>query len=258
MAAEGKLSAVSVVIASIALIIAVIGTAVPGPRGEEGPQGEQGPAGPEGPQGPEGVPLGPQGEQGPIGPQGPPGPEGPQGSEGPPGPQGDEGQIGPQGPPGPQGPQGPQGLPGDWDVLRIRFDFDLETFPEVDDWLVDIAFIDATGMCYASARSGHSRFVIPKHIDASFDRSLCEGVTVTVEVYAYLHLSDNLIDIDPRTSGQGGQRCGLISPLNPNGCFLTINSYILGNTISGSADGRNDGFILDLRDGLITYTLSEL
>lgn len=207
MAAQGRLSIVSVILACVALILAVVGVVLPGPQGEQGV-------------------TGPQGEEGPV---------------------------------GPEGPQGPQGQQGDWDVIRLRFGFTLDTFPYVEDWLVDVAFIDVPDVCYASARSGHSRFVTPKHIDVSFNRTQCEGVSVSVEVYAYLHLSDNLIDIDPTTAGQGGQRCGLTSPLDPEGCFLTIGSYTIGSTHSGSADGRDDGFLLDTGpQGLMTYSLGEL
>ncbi|MFQ6107154.1 MAG: hypothetical protein ACE5QF_06170, partial [Thermoplasmata archaeon] len=95
---------------------------------------------------------------------------------GPAGPQGPQGEQGIQGEQGPQGEQGEQGLPGDWNVLRLRFSFTLETFPIVDDWLVDIAFKDST--CNGYARSGHSRFVAPEYIDVNFNRTLCEGVSV--------------------------------------------------------------------------------
>lgn len=180
--------------------------------------------------------------------------QGPKGDLGPIGPAGDNGPAGPE---GPEGPQGPQGLPGDWNALRLRFEFDLTTFPQVDDWLVDIAFIDASGSCYASARSGHSRFVEPRHIDVTFNRTLCEGVSVSIEVYAYLHLSDNLIDIDPTPRAQGGQQCGLPTQLDPDGCYLTVDGYILGSTISGSVDGRDDGILLDTGpQGLMTYAVS--
>jgi hypothetical protein len=55
----------------------------------------------------------PRGQRGPVGPQGDQGPAGPQGSKGDTGAQGPKGATGPAGPAGgPQGPQGPQGPPG--------------------------------------------------------------------------------------------------------------------------------------------------
>ena len=72
---QKTLTAISTIIALIALFIAIFTYfygGIPGPQGIQGIQGLQGIQGPVGPQGI----AGPQGVQGPIGPQGPQGPNG--------------------------------------------------------------------------------------------------------------------------------------------------------------------------------------
>jgi Collagen triple helix repeat (20 copies) len=123
------------VVASLALLIALSGTAVSadtfsakptakpkvkvirgarGPRGAPGLQGLQGPPGPQGTQGEPGVP-GQKGETG------PPGERGPQGDRG------AQGDRGVQGERGPEGERGPQGERGSTVATRVRSAGEIET-----------------------------------------------------------------------------------------------------------------------------------
>ncbi|MFQ5762764.1 MAG: carboxypeptidase regulatory-like domain-containing protein, partial [Candidatus Bathyarchaeia archaeon] len=67
-----QMSKVILAISVIAIIIAGVGIAIPGPAGPAGPAGPQGSPGPTGAAGPVG-PAGPTGSAGPQGPAGPPG-----------------------------------------------------------------------------------------------------------------------------------------------------------------------------------------
>jgi len=139
-------------------------------------------------------------------------------------------------------------------VIRVSFlTFTQDNMPSSgNDWLIDIEI--AGGNCVAQGRTGHSRYVVPKYLDLSTNRTVCTGAAVTVKLYAYWHLDDALIDIDPKPADG---RCGLASPTDPAGCFLTL-TYTVGTTVTGSADGNADGFLLDAYDGQLQYRIETL
>ena len=139
-------------------------------------------------------------------------------------------------------------------VVRVNFlTFTSDIVPPSgNDWLIDVELVG--GSCAAQGRTGHSRYVVPRSLDLSLNRSLCSGAAVTVKLYAYWHLDDALIDIDPNAADG---RCGLASPTNPAGCFLTL-AYTVGTTLNGSADGNGDGYLLDAYDGQLQYRIETL
>lgn len=229
-----KASIVAVILAVVALMIAVIGIAVPGPQGEQGIAGERGLLGEQGPRGDDGT-DGPQGEQG------------------------------PQGLPGDEGPQGPQGEEGP-SPLIIRFSFDLEVFFTPDDWAIEIGF-DQQGApephyCELTGQMTPARFVDwigTYHIDLVFNGTLCKGQWGTMLVFAYIAPDGLLIDIGDEKEGEGGSLCDgeYVIP----GCILAFD-YVIGTEVSGVSDGRDDMFALEIDMGLpqgrITYALSKL
>jgi hypothetical protein len=120
------------VVAALALLIALSGTAVSAEtfsveptvkskpkviRGARGPRGLRGLQGPPGPQGAKGEP----GVPGQKGETGAPGERGPQGEHGP------QGVPGPQGEPGPQGDRGPEGERGSAVSARVRSAAEIKT-----------------------------------------------------------------------------------------------------------------------------------
>ena len=133
-------------------------------------------------------------------------------------------------------------------VVRVSFlSFTQDATPASgNDWLIDVEI--SGGNCVAQGRTGHSRYVVPKYLDLNTNRSLCSGATVTVKLYAYWHLDDALIDIDPNPASG---RC-LLPPAAPAGCYLTL-TYRIGTTLTGSVDGNSDGYVLDNWDGNLQY-----
>jgi hypothetical protein len=138
-------------------------------------------------------------------------------------------------------------------VVRVSFlSFTQDVEPlSGNDWLIDVGI---SGACEAQGRTGHSRFVVPAYLDLSLNRIACSGAAVSIRIYAYWHLDDALIDIDPNP---GNGRCGVLSPTDPAGCFFIL-SYTIGATVTGSADGNADGYVLDAYDGVLQYRVETL
>jgi len=137
-------------------------------------------------------------------------------------------------------------------VIRINF---LSFVPDAtppggEDYLFD-AEAEGPGV-YAQARTGHSRFIKPRYLDLVIrNATRFIGVQVTIKLYAYWHLDDVVIDIDPdpahdRTIGT-----------NPNGGYLTL-SYTIGTVLQGTVNGNDDAYILDQYDAYLAYKIETL
>jgi predicted nucleic acid-binding Zn-ribbon protein len=67
------------------------------------------------------------------------------------------------------------------------------------DWLID-AQVTWNGLVISQSRTGHSRFFVPEYIDLSvqgFNRTQLLGQSVRIELVAYWHAQDAVIDINP-------------------------------------------------------------
>jgi len=124
------------------------------------------------------------------------------------------------------------------------------TPPGGEDYLFDA---EATGPnIYAQARTGHSRFIKPRYLDLVIrNGKQFIGVQVTIKLYAYWHLDDVVIDIDP--DPDHGRTIGT----NPSGGYLTLG-YTIGTVPSGSVNGNDDGYALDLYDAYFAYKVETL
>lgn len=223
MSLERNLSIVAIVLAVLAVVVASIGIITQGPQGPPGPQGIKGD-------------QGEQGLQGPVGLQGM---------------KGDKGD---------QGDQGLQGPPGSANKTTIRVHI-LEFTPDsalADDWLIDGIF-DATGDgCDAVTRTGHSRFIRPRHLDLTISlNSMCSSFPISgnIMLVAYFHADDTPIDINPITLDG---LCPLL-PTNPTwdpACVFKT-SYTLGTIIDGTVDGGDD-MLPDPYDALLSYRIETL
>jgi Collagen triple helix repeat (20 copies) len=168
-----RLGTAGLVVAVVALVVALGGTAIAAQQALNGKQKKEvktiakaeakkvakGIVGPPGAPGAVGAPGAP-GAVGPIGPIGPAGPEGPEGPEGDAGPTGPEGDVGPTGPAGPSCPEGPCFLPseatetGTWGgvveaagfaLFPISFNLPLEEAP-VGKYIEEPG-VESTGEC---------------------------------------------------------------------------------------------------------------
>lgn len=104
---------------------------------------------------------------------------------------------------------------------------------------------------YAQDRTGHSRFIEPRYLDLIVQNGTqFIGDQVTISIYAYWHLDDVVIDIDPIEGPTIGT--------NPDGGYLTL-TYTIGTVLQGSVDGNDDGFVLlDLYDAYFEYKVETL
>jgi len=137
-------------------------------------------------------------------------------------------------------------------AIRINFVSFIpdNTPPGGEDYLFDA---EATGPnIYAQARTGHSRFIKPRYLDLVVrNGKQFIGAPVTIKLYAYWHLDDVVIDIDPDPAH--GRTIGT----NPSGGYLTL-SYAIGTVLSGSVNGNDDGYALDLYDAYFAYKIETL
>jgi hypothetical protein len=110
-----------------------------------------------------------------------------------------------------------------------------------DDWLIDESAVGSGG-CYNVGRTPESRYVTPEWIDLNFNRT-CLGQSFTINLYAYWHSDDSLIDIDPVF--EGTDSCvpilGVTEPREAGpDCALDISGYVLGSApMNGDAVGVN-------------------
>ncbi|MGQ9469527.1 MAG: hypothetical protein ACUVTD_06870 [Nitrososphaerales archaeon] len=89
-------------------------------------------------------------------------------------------------------------------TVRIWFlSFDPDRIPvNGEDYLIDVKLENPaiSGISsYVYERTGHSRFVAPNYLDLSVD-STWMGATVKITIFAYWHLDDILIDINPNSA----------------------------------------------------------
>jgi len=118
------------------------------------------------------------------------------------------------------------------------------------DYLFD-AEVEGPGV-YAQARTGHSRFIKPRYLDLVVrNGTRFIGTQVTIKLYAYWHLDDVVIDIDPNPAH--GRTIGT----NPSGGYLTL-SYTIGTVLQGTVNGNDDGYVLDLYDAYLAYKIETL
>lgn len=137
-------------------------------------------------------------------------------------------------------------------VIRINFVSFVPdaTPPGGEDYLFD-AEAEGPGV-YAQARTGHSRFIKPRYLDLVIRNGmLFIGTQVTIKLYAYWHLDDVVIDIDPDPAH--GRTIGT----NPSGGYLTL-SYTIGTVLQGTVNGNDDGYVLDLYDAYLAYKIETL
>ena len=105
---------------------------------------------------------------------------------------------------------------------------------------------------YAQARTGHSRFVEPRYLDLVVPNGVqFIGDQVTISIYAYWHLDDMVIDIDPDPAN--GRTIGT----DPAGGYLTL-TYTIGTILQGAVDGNDDAYILDLYDAYFEYEIETI
>jgi len=120
-----------------------------------------------------------------------------------------------------------------------------------DDYLIDIG-IFLGDVILAQGRTGHSRFIKPEYLDLVIrNGSKFVGSQVTIKIYAYWHLDDMVIDIDPDPAH------GRTSGTNPSGGYLTL-TYTIGATLTGAVDGNDDDYILDQYDAYFEYKIETL
>jgi len=137
-------------------------------------------------------------------------------------------------------------------VIRINF---LTVTPDAvppggEDYLFDAEAVGTN--IYAQDRTGHSRFIEPRYLDLVIENGTqFIGDQVTINIYAYWHLDDMVIDIDPDPAH--GRTIGT----DPNGGYLTL-TYTIGTVLQGSVDGNDDGYILDLYDAYFDYKVETL
>lgn len=142
-------------------------------------------------------------------------------------------------------------------AITIRIDFlnftPWNLPPGGSDYLFD-AEVQGPGV-YALARTGHSRFFAPRYLDLVIpDGEQFIGTQVTITIVAYWHLSDQVIDIDPNPAHG---RVALIPGTNANGGNLTL-TYTIGKVLTGTVDGRSDGYLTDLYDAYLQYKIETL
>jgi len=137
-------------------------------------------------------------------------------------------------------------------VIRINF---LSFVPDAtppggQDYLFDA---EAEGpSVYAQARTGHSRFIKPRYLDLVIRNGTSFiGTQVTMKLYAYWHLDDVVIDIDPDPAH--GRTIGTDS----SGGYLTL-SYTIGTVLQGAVNGNDDGYVLDQYDAYLSYKIETL
>jgi len=141
-------------------------------------------------------------------------------------------------------------------VVRIWFlSFEPDDIPATgNDYLLDVKLSwGPSAESYVYGRTGHSRFVVPNYLDLSVSRTLT-GSTVEITIFAYWHLDDYPIDIDPDPA----HGIVIFTPSHNSGASLSLQ-YILGSlALQGSVDGKDDGFLVDLYDAHFTYKIETL
>jgi len=140
-------------------------------------------------------------------------------------------------------------------VIRIWFlSFEPDNVPATGkDYLFDVKLSWGLGIeSYVYGRTGHSRFVSPNYLDLSVNRTLM-GSTVEITIFAYWHLDDYPIDIDPDpVHGKV-----IYTPTYSSGASLSLQYTVGSPALQGSVDGNDDGF-LDLYDAYFTYKIETL
>lgn len=122
--------------------------------------------------------------------------------------------------------------------------------PGGEDYLFDGEVVGTS--IYAQDRTGHSRFIEPRYLDLVIENGTqFMGDQVAINIYAYWHLDDMVIDIDPDPAH--GRTIGT----DPNGGYLTL-SYTIGSVLQGNIDGDDDGYLLDQYDAFLAYKVETL
>ncbi len=122
--------------------------------------------------------------------------------------------------------------------------------PGGKDFLIDCEAVGTD--IYAQARTGHSRFIEPTYLDLVVpDGVQFIGDQVAISIYAYWHLDDMVIDIDPDPAN--GRTIGT----DPTGGYLTL-TYTIGTVLQGAVDGNDDLFVLDLYDASFEYMVETI
>ena len=122
--------------------------------------------------------------------------------------------------------------------------------PGGEDYLIDCEAVGTD--IYAQARTGHSRFIQPTYLDLVVpDGVQFMGDQVTISIYAYWHLDDMVIDIDPDPAN--GRTVGT----NPAGGYLTL-TYTIGTILQGDVDGNDDLYLLDVYDAYFEYEVETM
>ena len=120
--------------------------------------------------------------------------------------------------------------------------------PGGEDYLIDCEAVGTD--IYAQARTGHSRFIEPTYLDLVIpDGVQFMGDQVTISIYAYWHLDDMVIDIDP----VDGPTIGT----DPTGGYLSL-TYTIGTVLQGAVDGNDDLRLLDLYDAYFEYEVETM
>ena len=120
--------------------------------------------------------------------------------------------------------------------------------PGGEDYLIDCEAVGTD--IYAQARTGHSRFIEPRYLDLVVPNGVqFIGDQITISIYAYWHLNDMVIDIDP----VGGPTIGT----DPTGGYLSL-TYTIGTILQGAVDGNDDLRLLDLYDAYFEYEVETI
>jgi len=140
-------------------------------------------------------------------------------------------------------------------VIRIWFlSIEPDNVPVTGkDYLFDVKLSWGLGIeSYVYGRTGHSRFIAPNYLDLSVNRTLM-GKAAEITIYAYWHIDDLVIDIDPDPVHSSS-----IDPRDPSGRYLTLTYTIGATPLQGTVDGNADGHILDSYDAKLTYKIETL
>ena len=122
-----------------------------------------------------------------------------------------------------------------------------------NDYILSVELEIPSASYYGEKRTDCSRYLsqLP-FLEFSIDDSWI-GLDAKITIVARWHLDDVLIDINPNPAD------GRWGPFNKQASALVL-SYVIGATpVQGSADGKDDGYLLDYRhDAHIAYALETL
>jgi hypothetical protein len=135
-------------------------------------------------------------------------------------------------------------------ILRVRFPSFLPYSWILNDYILAVELEIPSMSFYDEKRTDCSRYTsqIPP-LEFSIDDSWI-GLDAKITIFARWHLDDVLIDINPNSAD------GRWGPFYKQASALVL-SYVIGApSMQGSADGKNDGYLLDYpHDAYISYVI---